>query len=333
MNFEQIMTSLRRREYLPVYFLMGEEPYFMDKISDYLAGSVLEESQRAFNQMMIYGQKDLSVRSVIESARRFPMMSPYQLVIVREAQQMGSLDDLAVYVENPQLSTLLVFCYRGKLDKRTKVYKSLSGKGYLFEFAKLYDNQLPEWIAGYVSGSGYKITPPAAVLLAEYAGNDLSKLANEVDKLIIFLGTSSNTITPELIERNVGVSKDYNNFELQEALTRGDVLKANRIIDHFAKNPKSNPMVLTLSSLYGFFMKIFILHALEDRSPANVAKELGAHPYFVKSYEMAAKRYPAKKISAIFSWLREYDLKIKGVGNVSSSEGDLLRELIFKILH
>ncbi len=333
MSFADLMNALRRREYAPVYFLSGEETFCIDQISDYLQSHALEESQRAFNQMIIYGQGDMSIRPVLDSAKRFPMMSPLQLVILREAQQLSSLEELAAYAENPQPSTILAICYRGKPDKRTRWYKALNDRKFAHEFSKLYDNQVPGWIVEYATAAGASITPKASVMLAEYIGNDLSRLANELDKLIIYLNRDSGPITPALIERNVGISKEYNHFELQEALTQGDVLKANRIVRYFADNPKSNPMVLTLGSLYGFFFKIFTLHALQDKSSANIARELKVNPYFVKNYTQAAKRYPAKKISAIFSLLREYDLLSKGVGNTSTSEGDLLRELIFKILH
>ncbi len=331
MTFEQIMTELRKKVYRPVYFLMGEESYFIDVITDYIAEKVLPEQEKAFNQVVMYG-KDTNVYTVLDAAKRFPMMSQHQVVIVKEAQNLKDIDKLQFYAEKPLQSTVLVINYKYKtLDKRSKLYKALDKSAVVFDSKKLYDNQLPAWITGYLSERGYSIVPAAAALLTEYLGADLSKVVNELNKLIITLPVNDKKITLEHIETNVGISKEYNVFELQNALGEKDVLKANRIIEHFARNPNSNPLVMVISSIYSYFVKILTYHYLADKTQAAAA--LRVNPYFVKQYESAARKYPATKIIQIVSILREYDLKSKGVGSSSASDGDLMREMVFKILH
>ncbi len=333
MTFEQIMTELRKKQYRPVYFLMGEEPYFIDVVADYIAENVLPEQEKAFNQVVMYG-KDTSVYSVLDAAKRFPMMSQHQVVIVKEAQNLKDIDKLQFYVEKPLKSTILVVSHKYKpLDKRLKLYKILdkSKDAAVLESKKLRDYQVPDWITAYLTERGYTIVPAAANLLTEYLGAELGKVANELNKLIITLPVNEKKITLEHIETNVGISKDYNVFELQNALGGKDVLKANRIIDHFARNPSSNPMVMVIMSLYSYFVKILTYHYLPDKSQA--ASALKVPPFVVKDYEAAARKYPAPKIIQIISILREYDLKSKGVGSSSASDGDLMREMAFKILH
>jgi len=334
MTFEQIMIDLNKRQYRPIYFLTGEEPYFIDVIADYIADNVLQEQEKAFNQVVMYG-KDAGVSTALDAARRFPMASQYQVVIVKEAQNLKDLDKLQSYMEKPLQSTILVVCYKDKFDKRSKLYKILDkSKGAAFlESNKLYDNKIPAWITAYLSERGCSIAPAAAELLRDYLGADLSKIANELNKLMITLPVNEKKISPEHIEANVGISKDYNVFELQKALGEKNVLKANRIINYFAANPKDNPMVLTISRLYDYFVKILKYHYLTDKSQPSAASALGVNPIFVKDYETAAPKYPAPKIIQIISILREYDLKSKGVGSTSASDGELMREMIFKILH
>jgi DNA polymerase III subunit delta len=332
-TFEIILSDLRKKQYAPVYFLTGDEPYYIDQISDYIQENVLNETEKTFNQTILYG-KETDAVSVMNAAKRFPMMASHQVVIVKEAQEMSGIDDLQHYVENPLKSTLLVLNYKYKKpDKRKKVFKSLLQHSVYMESQKLYDNQVPAWISGYVASKNCTIEPKASVLLVEFLGSDLSKIANEVDKLIISLGEDKKQITSGLIERNIGISKDFNNFELQNALGKRDVVSANRIINYFADNQKNHPLVLTINTLYTYFSKILIYYWIKDKSRENLAEKLGVRPFFVKDYVEAARNYNANQVIRIIALLREYDLKSKGYKGTVISPGDLLKELIFKILH
>lgn len=322
---------------------MGDEPYFIDMISDYIEQHVLDESEKEFNQTVLYG-RDVTTADIISTAKRFPMMSEYQVVIVKEAQDTKDLikkekEDkkdkqkpmFEAYLENPLSSTILVFCHKYKsIDKRTAVAKLIDKNAVLFESKKIYDNQVPDWINNYLKGKEYSVSPKACQLLTEYLGTSLSKISNELDKLMINLPPKSE-ISAEHVQANIGISKDYNVFELQTSIGKKEVLKANRIINYFAANPKDNPMVVTISSLYGYFCKLLTYHFLTDKKGAAAA--LGVHPFFVKDYELAAKNYSVGKLKSIFSYLRDYDLKSKGVDAGSATEGELLKELVFKILH
>jgi DNA polymerase-3 subunit delta len=333
MKFDQIMSDLRNKKYAPIYFLMGEETYYIDEISEYIAANVLNETEKTFNQTVIYG-KDSDIATVINAAKRFPMMANNQVIIVKEAQNIKNIENLIYYVEKPLKSTVLVINYKYKeLDKRKKLFTTLDKSAVVFNSEKLYEDKIPGWISEYLHTKGYGITPDAAVLLTEFLGNDLSKIVNELTKLFITLPQGTTKISTDIIEKNIGFSKEYNNFELQKALATKDVLKANRIILHFAKNPADNPFVLTISSLYSYFIKVFKYHFLPDKSKTAVASALKIHPFFTGEYEAAARKYPPAKLVKIIEWLREYDLKSKGVGSYSASQGDLLRELVFKILH
>jgi len=332
MTFEEIIGNLQKKIYHPIYFLMGEEAYFIDKISDYIAENVLTDAEKGFNQSVLYG-KDLEPNTIISNARRFPMMANYQVIIVREAQNIKKIEDLEPYVKNPLSSTVLVINYKYKtLDKRKTFTKLLDQKGVLFDAKKIYDNQLPAWITSYLKNQNYSISPQASAMIAEYLGADLSKVANELDKLIISLPNGSQ-ITPDHIEKNIGISKEFNIFELQNALGQRDLLKANRIINYFGANPSNNPVPVVISSLFGFFTKLLNYHFLEDKSQNNAASVLGVHPFFVKDYVAAARNYNIKKLVEIVGLLREYDMKTKGWGNVSSSPAELQKEMIYRILH
>ena len=332
MTFEEILSNLQKKIYHPIYFLMGEETYFIDKISDYITDHVLTDAEKGFNQSILYG-KDVEPNTIIANARRFPMMSNYQVIIVREAQNIKKIEELESYVKNPLNSTILVINYKYKtVDKRKTFAKLIDQKGILFESKKIYDNQLPTWIASYLKNLQYSITPQAAVMLSEYLGTDLGKVVNELDKLIISLPAGSQ-ITPDHIEKNIGISKEFNVYELQNALGEKDLLKANRIINYFGANPSANPIPVVISSLFSYFSKILNYHFLEDKSQNNVASVLGVHPFFVKTYVAAAKNYNIKKLVEIISLLREYDMKSKGWGNVSASAADLQKEMIYRILH
>jgi len=262
------------------------------------------------------------------------MMASHQVVIVKEAQSLKKLEDLLYYVEKPPLSTILVFNYKYKvIDKRTKLYKTLETQGAYFESMRLRDYQVPPWIERYLMLKGIKIDPDASGMLTEYLGTDLHKIVNELDKLLITLPTGKPVISTALIERNIGISKDYNNFELQKALGEKNILKANMIVRYFADNPKDNPVNLTIASIFSFFTKLLSYHYLTDRSKNNVASVLKINPYFVRDYETSAVKYNASKTVQIISLLRTYDMKTKGFGDVSTEPGDLLKELVYKILH
>ncbi len=332
-SFDEILSDLRNRIFKPVYFLAGEEPYFIDIISDYIEEKVLSEADKAFNQIIIYGD-DTNIAAIIDTARRFPMMASHQVVIVKEAQSLKKIEDLAVYLEKPLQSTLLVFCYKYKsLDKRTKLFKLLDSSAVYFESPRLRDYQIPAWIDSYLMKRGIKTEPSASAMLTEYLGNDLHKIANELEKLIITLAAGKPVITNALIEKNIGISKDYNNFELQKAVGERNILKANMIVRYFADNPKDNPLTLTIASLFSFFSKLLAYHYLADKSKNNVAATLKVNPYFVKDYESAAIKYNAKKTVQVISLLRTFDMKSKGFGDAGTEPGDLLKELIFRILH
>ncbi len=332
MTSEEIVKDLKNKVYYPVYFLQGEEPYYIDKVSDYIEDNILTLSEKEFNQTIVYG-KETDPLTIIATAKRYPMMSNHQVLIVKEAQEIKDLDKLISYLEQPLISTILVLCYKYKtIDKRTTFAKALGKKAVVLDSEKLYDNKIPSWVNQYVNSKGYKINQKACSLLAEYIGNNLSKITNELDKLMLNV-PSSVEININHIEEYIGISKDYNIFELHAAIGKRDVLKANKIVNYFTANPKDNPLVVTLSSLYGYFTKILTYHSLPDKSHKTVAIELKVSPYFVSDYESSAKVYSVNKIEDIISHLRQCDLKSKGVDNTSISDGELLKELVFKILH
>jgi DNA polymerase III subunit delta len=330
--FDKIMTDLHQRKFFPIYFLMGEEPYFIDKISDYILKNVLKEEEKAFNQTILYG-KDVDAAAITNAAKRYPMMSEYQVVVIREAQYIKDIDKMIYYVSSPLKSTILVLNYKyKKLDKRTKLFKELESHGVVFETKKLYDDKIPAWVNQHLTQKGYQIQPAAAILLTEFLGNDLQKIEKELEKLVIVLPEGNRKIDIRHIEENIGISKDFNNIELQKALVNKDSLKAFRIIDYFGHNQKNNPITVTITSLYFFYNKVFLYSMLEDKSKESVVSKLKINAFFVPDYQKAAKAYPPAKTFRIISWLREYDLRSKGVENVSSDPHDLLKELIYKIL-
>jgi DNA polymerase-3 subunit delta len=312
---------------------MGEEPYYIDKLSDYIEQNVLSEEEKGFNQTVLYG-RDVAIEDVISTAKRYPMMADRQVVIVKEAQELSrTIDKLESYVDNLMTTTVLVFCYKYKtLDKRKKVTKLLAQKGVVYESKKLYDNQVGDWIKRVLSGKKYLIEPKATAMLVEFLGTDLSKINNELEKLQIILPVGS-TINPKHIEENIGFSKDFNNFELLNALGSRNQLKAFQIARYFSENPKANPLVVTTSTVFGFYIKILKYHGLKDRNPKNVASVLGVSPYFLKDYDIALKNYPMKKVSQIITALRDIDVKSKGVGANALSQSDLLREMLYKIFN
>ena len=333
MDYQNILNDLKNKVYHPIYFLTGDEPYYIDLIADYIEDHVLEEGERDFNQSILYG-KETDMSTIISEAKRYPMMANHNVVIVKEAQHLArEIEKLEPYLENPTPTTLLVFCYKYKtIDGRKSIGKKLKKKAVYLDAKKLYDNQVPEWITQQLKLKNYTTDPAAAMLIAEFLGTELSKIANELNKLTINLPEGSH-ITPEVVEENIGISKDFNNFELNKAIGSKNVVKANQIIAHFSKNEKDHPLVVTISVLYNFFSNVLKLHYTKDKSKNNVASVLRVHPFFVQYYHTAARNYSIKKAVKIIEYLRDYDLKSKGVNNSSTNNGELLKELLFKILH
>ncbi len=328
---KQIVNDIKKGDIKSVYFLMGEEAYYIDAISNFIESTILSEEEKGFNQMVLYG-RDVSIDDIVSHAKRYPMMAERQVIIVKEAQDLSrTIEGLVAYVENPQPTTVLVFCYKYKtLDKRKKLSKTLAKNAVLFESKKLYENQVPDWIRRVLSGRGHTITPKAAQMLVEFLGNDLAKINNELQKLQLIMQPGEQ-ITPQLIEENIGISKDFNNFELQKAIGEKNVKRAFAIMQYFHQNPKKNPLVMTVALLYGFFAKLLKYHSLSNKGDA--AKVLKVSPYFVKDYQVAARNYPMKKVSAIISSIRDIDMKSKGVGASNLSQADLLKELLIKIFN
>ncbi len=332
-RIKQIVDDIKSGKTHPIYFLMGEEAFYIDKIADFIENNILTEEEKGFNQMTLYG-RDVTIEDIIANAKRFPMMAEKQVVIVKEAQDLSrTIENLCSYAENPQPSTVLVFCYKYKtLDKRKKLAKIIAKNGCLFESNKLYENQVGEWLNGNLADKGYKIEPKASVMLVEFLGTDLSKINNELEKLMLILPKGS-TITPTHIEQNIGISKDFNNFELRKAIGEKQIVKANQIINYFAQNSKSNPLVMTVSLLNSFFTQLLLYHGLKDKGKINVSKMLRVNPYFVNEYQTAARNYPMRKVAQVISILRDADMKSKGVGASNLSQGDILKETLFKIMH
>ena len=331
----QLIDSLKAGKYLPVYLVTGEENYYIDIISDYFEKQVIDPSFSDFDMSVIYG-RDVTMRSVISLTQQFPMMSPIRLVLVKEAQDINSKewDLLPKYLESPQPQTLLVFCYRyKKLDKRSAAYKAISKVGGICEHAKLRDYEVPDWIGAYVNQHGYSITQRGSVLISEHIGNDLRRITNELDKVFISL-QQGDTINEEIIERDIGISKEYNVFELQNAIGRRDVVQCNRIVNHFAANPKENPIQMVLPTIYSYIIKIMIYHQLDDKSQSAAASALKINPYFVRDYATAAQNYSLGKLASCINYINDADLRSKGIRNANTvTDGEILKELIFKIIH
>ncbi len=335
MDHNSIIKDLANKIYKPIYLLSGEEPYNIDIITDYIIENILTESEKGFNQSIIYATEETKDSTIVEMALRFPMMANHQVIIVKEAQNLKKLESLEKYSKNPLKSTILVLNYKyKKIDKRTKFYKNVKDNGVVFESNKLRDYEITKWIDEYLKNKNVRISPKASSLLAEYLGADLSKLVNEIEKLIITLPKDVFTINPEHIEKNIGISKDFNSFELQNAIGIKNTFKANRIIDYFIKNPKNNPAIVTLAVLYLYFVKLILFHQIENKSDNRiVASIIKTNPYFVKDFKIATRNYSPSKLIQIMSLLRDYNMKLVGVGNSSTEGGELLKELVFKIMH
>jgi DNA polymerase-3 subunit delta len=335
LDYLDILRSLRLKEYRPVYFLHGTEPYFIDRISNYLENEVLSESEKAFNLTVLYG-KDADPLSVLDAARRYPVMSEKQVVLIKEAQEMKGLTELQAYIEKPVPSTILCICYmHKKFDARTNFAKVLKQHAVVLETKRLYDNQVPDWIIQFGKGHELTIGPAEAGLIAEYLGADLSKVANELEKLALNVPKGAN-ITRAHIEQYIGISREYNAFELHRALAARDWPKAFRMVQYFAANPKKGPMVLIIGSLYGFFSKVYMLHFLGGVPEKQQIKQLGiGNAFFLKDYRLAARHFNRSQTEQVLALLREYDLKTKGVdlNTTSVPEGELLKELVWRIVN
>ena len=332
MNYKEIITSIRNKDLKSIYFLMGEEPYYIDILTNEFAKNLLNSQEQEFNQIVLYG-KDTSIEEVISESKQFPFGADKRVVIIKEAQHLKNIERLNKYLDNPQLNTILVIAYKGKsIDKRKKFGKNLAKKCVVFESKRMYEDKIPLWITNYLNEKGYLIDNDSTAILTEYLGTNLSKITNELDKLMLVI-KKEEKITSKIIEHHIGISKDYNIFELQNALGEKNILKANQIINHFSENTKKHHIILILSSLFSYFQKIIIYHFLKDKNPKEIASSLKINPYFVSNYKKAAKNYNKKQLFSVFEFLKEYDLKSKGVRNKSTNQSSLLKELIFKIIH
>ena len=328
---KNIVSDIKKGIIKPIYFLSGEEPFFIDAISDYIEKNLLDEAEKGFNQVVLYG-RDVTVDDIVSNAKRYPMMAERQVVIVKEAQDLRAIENLAPYVENHQPTTVLVVCYKyKKLDKRKALYKALKVHGVHYENKKLYENQVGDWIRRTTIAKGYHINPKAAQILVEYLGTDLSKVYNELSKLMLVLPKDSE-ITLQAIEENIGISKDFNIFEFRKAVGERDAVKAHRIAIYFGQSPKEHPLVLTAGTLFSFFSQLLQYHGLPDRNKATVAKALRINPYFVGDYETAARNYPMKKVSQVIRLIRVLDGKSKGVDSGLATDTDALREFLVKAM-
>ena len=340
-KFADIMAELKADKYAPIYVLCGEEPYYTDQVYEYIASHALDEMAREFDQMVVYG-RDLpgaDIASVISAVRGYAMMGGRKVVIVREAQAIKKWEALDAYLSNMMPQNVLVICYNGKPDKRQNIWKHVAEDAQVvwLQSDKLRDYEVERWITAYIQEFSsrhpeVRIDPRVAPILADHLGTDLSAIVGALEKLIAGRPEGVNTIDAALVERNIGISKDYNIMELQAAIIRGDVVKANRITQYFASS-KDHPMIREMAPLYTFFSNLLMYHYLPSKAPAVVAKELGINPYFVKDYEMAARRYNAGKTFLIIGYLRDTDARLKGINNPTAKDADLWKELIFKIMH
>ncbi|NDW10381.1 DNA polymerase III subunit delta [Dysgonomonas sp. 520] len=334
MTFEQIRNDIQARKFQPIYLLMGDEPYYIDELTELLTSTILPEEERDFNQNIFYGM-ETDVATIVTLSRSFPMMSDYQVIVVKEAQNLKKIEELEVYAKNPLASTILIINYKGgSLDKRKKLYAEIDKRGVVFESKKIPDYKIPAFIQSYFTLKKLGIDQKSAQMLADFVGNDLSRLVNELNKLILSLPEGEKRITADLIERNIGISKDFNNFELLKAVIEKNTFKANQIADYFEKNPKNNPLIVTLVVLFNFFSNLMICYWAKDKSENGIAAELGFRNSFqARDYVTALKYYNAFKCMEIIALLRKYDAMCKGVDNSSVPDGELLKELLYKVMH
>ena len=336
MTYQEILKDLKAKNYKPIYFLHGKEAYFIDKIVDYVENNILSDAEKGFNQSVIYG-KEADPKTVIDTASRYPMMAPLQVVLLKEAQDMKGFDLLKPYFENPVKTTVLVISYKHKAFNKfnTKFGKSVKAGSVVLDSKELYDNQVPDWISAYLKTKKLTIKPKSAALIGEYLGTSLSKISNELDKLALNVPAGSE-VTDDAIEQNIGISKEYNVFEFQKALAGRNVLKANRIANYFAANEKKHSPVMVTAMLHGFFAKVYMLHHSRGASSAEVLKTLGLRSdWFLKDYKLAASNYSLGKTEQVINILKEYDLKSKGVdfNATGSADGALIKEMVYRIIH
>lgn len=330
----KILQDIRNKTFAPVYFLMGDEPYYIDLICDTIVANALSESERDFNQTILYGADIEDFGIVINTAKRFPMMAQHQLVVVKEAQMIRSIESLTYYLQKPLRSTILVICYKGSY-KSKKILAEIGKVGVLYESKKLYENQLPAFISNYLAEKRMTIDPKASAMMADFIGADLNRLTGELDKLAITLPEGQTRITAESVERNIGISKDFNNFELLNAIINRNVYKANLIVRYFEQNPKNNPLVVTISVLFNFFANLMLCYFAPDKSENGLAGELKLRSAFqARDYIVAMRNYNAFKCIEIIDCIRRSDAKSKGVNSgAMSQDSDILREMVFRIMH
>lgn len=334
MAYEDIVRDVRDGRFVPVYYLMGEEAYYIDRISDYIVNRALKEEERDFNLTVLYGT-DTDVQTVINAAKRYPMMAERQVVLVREAQSLANKEMLSFYLEQPQSSTILILCHKhGVLDRRKKLAADIRKAGVLYESKKLYDSQLPGFVVNYMKRKGVGIESDAALILSEYVGSDLNRIAGELDKLVLALNGRENRVTSAFIEKHIGISKDFNNYELLNALVQRDVLKANRIIKYFNSNPRNYPIQVTISVLFNFFSNLMLAYYAPQKTEEGIADWLEQTRWQVsRNVIPAMKTFSGVKVMQIIAELRKTDAKSKGVNNPNTSDGELLKQLIYFILH
>lgn len=332
MDHKLLLKEIRNKKFEKIYFLHGEEPYFIDVLTKAIQDNALEESERDFNQSILYG-KDAEVLSLISELKSYPMMAERRLVILKEAQYFKAIEQLESYLENPANSTIFVICYKYKtFDARKKTLKNALKNGVVFKSEKVKEYQLAEWIQQYIKTTGYELTSKACMLLIESLGNDLGRIVKELEKLAVLI-EKGTIINENHIEENIGISKDYNVFELTNAVANKDNLKALKIVDYFDHNPKAADLVFVISNLFKFFSQIMRIHFLPNKSREAVAKALGVHPFVAGELTNAKNKYDPRKIAANIALIHEYDLKSKGVGNTSATQGELMREMVYQLIH
>lgn len=331
----EIVEQIRRQEYKPIYLLMGEEAYYIDRISEYIADNVLTKDEQDFNQTVIYCTRETAVADVINCARRYPMMAKHQVVIVKEAQNLLKIDELAVYAQNPMETTILVICYKnGKVDGRKKLIPAVEKVGVVFESPKLKDGMLPQFIADYLRRKQVSIEERACLMMAESVGADLNRMAGELDKLVLALPTGQMRITPDLVEQHVGISKEFNLWELRNAVSNKDVAKVNKIIFYFDQNPKANSPVATVAMLFNFFAQLMLAYYSPDRTERGMMVQLDLRQNWqLREYTTAMRNYTALKTMRIIGKLREADARLKGINRGNLTDADIMHELFFYILH
>ena len=331
----EIVEQIRRQEYKPIYLLMGEEAYYIDRISEYIADNVLTKDEQDFNQTIIYCTRETAVADVINCARRYPMMAKHQVVIVKEAQNLLKIDELSVYAQNPMETTILVICYKnGKVDGRKKLIPAVEKVGVVFESPKLKDGMLPQFIADYLRRKQVSIEERACLMMAESVGADLNRMAGELDKLVLALPTGQMRITPDLVEQHVGISKEFNLWELRTAVSNKDVAKVNKIIFYFDQNPKANSPVATVAMLFNFFAQLMLAYYSPDRTERGMMVQLDLRQNWqLREYTTAMRNYTALKTMRIIGKLREADARLKGINRGNLTDADIMHELFFYILH